>query len=216
MSKPFCPLCLSRLLSDFFRDKRRNYLRCADCQLVFVPSAQHLSASEEKAIYDLHENQLDDPGYRRFLSRLALPLSDRLAPQSTGLDYGCGPGPLLASMLREQGHNVAIYDPFYANHPQLLQASYDFITCTEVIEHFRQPHPEFQRLFKLLNPSGLLAIMTKLVIDADAFSRWHYKNDLTHVSFFSEATLQWLANQYRCQLEFVAKDAIIFRKLTAN
>lgn len=214
MSSPSCPLCLRRSLIDFHRDRKRDYLRCTECQLVFVPSAHHLPLSEEKAIYDLHENQPDDPGYRRFLSRLALPLSDRLAPNSTGLDFGCGPGPLLASMLREQGHRIAIYDPFYADHPQLLRETYDFITCTEVVEHFRHPHQEFRRLFKMLNPNGLLGIMTKLVIDKDAFSRWHYKNDPTHISFFSHTTLQWLANQYHCQLEFVAKDAVTFRQQT--
>ena len=53
--------------------------------------------------------------------------------------------------------------------------------------------------------------MTKLVIDAEAFSRWHYKNDLTHVSFFSKTTMQWLAETYHCELEFVGKDVMIFR-----
>jgi len=180
--------------------------------LVFVPSDQHLSLADEKAIYDLHDNDLDDAGYRHFLTRLVEPLQARLMPGSKGLDYGCGPGPLLAQMLKEQGHAVEIFDPFYANHPQLLQQHYDFVTCTEVVEHFRQPNQEFQRLFSLLKPHGLLGLMTKLVIDAEAFSKWHYKNDLTHVSFFSEPTLRWLADTYRYSLKIIGKDVIIFRR----
>ena len=120
-----------------------------------------------------------------FLSRLALPLLDRLPPLSSGLDYGCGPGPLLAEILKQAGHGVELFDPFYADHPQHLQNRYDFITCTEVAEHFRRPGIEFERLFGLLKPSGRLGLMTKLVIDADAFAHWHYKNDQTHISFLS-------------------------------
>lgn len=116
----------------------------------------------------------------------------------------------MAQILREHGHNVEIHDPFYANNPQHLQRRYDFVTCTEVVEHFRQPRREFHRLFALLKPEGLLGLMTKLVIDAEAFRNWHYKNDLTHVCFFSKATLQWLADAYQCQLEIIGKDVAIF------
>lgn len=205
-----CPLCFSLDTTEFFQDKQRDYLRCRQCRLVFVPPLLHLKPDAEKAIYDCHQNQIEDPGYRRFLSRLAEPLSSRLPAGAKGLDYGCGPGPLLAKMIREQGHTMHIFDLYYANQPEILQSRYDFVTCTEVVEHFRQPKQEFQRLFGLLKPRGHLAIMTKLVIDADAFSRWHYKNDMTHISFFSEDTLQWLATSYQCRLEIIGKDVIIF------
>jgi len=211
-----CPLCLCDICKPFYRDKRRDYFRCSSCQLVFVPVHQHLTTLEEKAIYDLHQNQIEDAGYRRFLSRLATPLSARLQQEANGLDYGCGPGPLLAKMLEEQGHKMQIYDPHYADLPNRLQCQYDFITCTEVVEHFRQPHAEFNRLFSLLKPNGLLGIMTKLVIDAEAFSCWHYKNDLTHVSFFSESTFAWLARRYHCEYELLGKDVILMRKTQIN
>ena len=211
MPTTYCPLCSSDASAVFQKDKKRDYLRCPCCQLVFVPVHQHLEPAAEKAIYDLHQNHADDPGYRQFLSRLSTPLSARLGPQSLGLDYGCGPGPLLGQMLEQQGHSVNLYDPYYASHPQNLQQSYDFITCTEVVEHFRQPQREFQRLFALLKPNGCLGIMTKLVIDAEAFGKWHYKNDPTHVSFFSKATMQWLAQVHHCRVEFIGKDVMIFQ-----
>ena len=214
MPIPACPLCLSQDTFRFFSDKNRDYYRCHSCLLVFVPADQHLSFEAEKAIYDLHQNQLDDAGYRQFLSRLAMPMLDRLPAPATGLDYGCGPGPLLAKLFTEQGHQTQTFDPFYAPDQQVLRQCYDFVSCTEVIEHFRQPKDELHTLFGLLKPDGILGITTKLVIDADAFSRWHYKNDLTHVSFFAKETLQWLATHYQCQLEILGKDVIIFsRKL---
>lgn len=207
-----CPLCQNTDLLNFNSDKKRDYLRCNRCQLVFVPPSQHLSLSQEKAIYDFHQNHGDDPGYRKFLSRLCIPLTSRLKPKSNGLDFGCGPGPVLAQMLTDCGHQIDLYDPFYANQPGNLKNQYDFIVCTEVIEHFRQPQIEFEYLFCLLNSTGILGIMTKLVIDSAAFSRWHYKNDPTHLCFFSKTTLEWLANQYNRRIEFIDKDVILFSK----
>mgnify|MGYP006188182119 CR=1 FL=1 len=38
----------------------------------------------------------------------------RLAPRSSGLDYGCGPGPALAAMLREEMNSLGLgYDDRY-------------------------------------------------------------------------------------------------------
>ncbi|WP_031435226.1 class I SAM-dependent methyltransferase [Methylomarinum vadi] len=206
-----CPLCRGSQTPPFHRDKRRNYRRCLDCQLVFVAAEQHLSVDEEKAIYDLHENDPADPGYRQFLSRLAIPLSHRLPPNATGLDYGCGPGPALAALFKERGFAMQMFDPLYADDQKVLKQRYDFITATEVVEHFRNPHDEFERLFSLLHPQGYLGVMTKLVIDAEAFARWHYKNDPTHISFFSIPTFRWLAEKYGCKIKFLQRDVVIFQ-----
>jgi len=54
--------------------------------------------------------------------------------------------------------------------------------------------------------------MTKMVIDVEAFATWHYKNDLTHVIFFSHATFEYLAERDKLELEFVGKDIILLRK----
>lgn len=205
-----CPLCYWESLVPFHSDTSRNYVQCDQCKLVFVPEHQHLALAQEKAIYDLHQNHGDDAGYRQFLSRLSSPLLQRLAPNSIGLDFGCGPGPLLAQMLTEHGHSVALYDPFYAANNEYSQRRYDFITCSEVAEHFRHPGREFALLFELLQPHGILALMTKLVIDAEAFSKWHYRNDPTHIAFYSVATLQWLANHYQKRLTIIGKDVIMF------
>lgn len=212
INPPACPLCYRGDIAAYYRDKKRDYLHCRFCGLVFVPEIRHLALQEEKAVYDLHDNQLADPGYREFLSRLATPLIHRLPPGSSGLDYGCGPGPLLAELLKQAGHAVSVYDPFYADQPHLLDRQYDFITCSEVVEHFRQPGQEFERLFKLLKPRGCLGLMTKLVLNAQAFSRWHYKNDPTHIVFFSVATFGWLAKQYGYRLEFIGSDVIVLTK----
>lgn len=217
-----CPLCLYDDIIEFSKDKRRTYYRCTRCYLVFVDPANRLSPLEEKAIYDQHENDLADVGYRHFLSRFSTPVlsalfdgsQDVVNPPLTGLDFGSGPGPLLASMLEEAGICMSLYDPYYAPCQSVLKRQYDLVTCTEAIEHFYTPHKEWALLLSLVKPNAWLAVMTKLVKDADAFSRWHYKNDLTHVSFFSQSTFNYLAKRDGLLLRFVGDDVVLMRKMS--
>ena len=207
-----CPLCLSNQTPFYFEDKHRCYFQCSRCELVFVPQEHRLDALSEKAHYDYHENDPDDHGYRQFLSRLALPLIARLADNSTGLDFGCGPGPALAQLLGEAGHGIALYDIYYHPDVDVLEKTYDFVTATEVIEHLFEPNKIWSQWLNLVKPGGWIGIMTKQVIDLEAFSRWHYKNDPTHVIFFSRATFCYLAERDNLALEFIGNDVIVLRK----
>lgn len=209
---PLCPLCLSNQAPFYFEDKNRSYFQCLRCELVFVPPAQRLDAVSEKAHYDHHDNNPDDQGYRQFLSRLALPLLKRLPSGLQGLDFGCGAGPALAHMLREAGHNVALYDIYYQPDATVLEKTYDFITATEVIEHLFDPHNVWLQWLNLVKPGGWISIMTKLVTDLDGFASWHYKVDPTHVCFFSQATFIYLAERDKLELEFIGNDVILLRK----
>ena len=212
LQQMLCPLCGDDSIDAYHSDLHRDYLQCSLCWLVFVPADQQPSQQDEKNIYDQHQNSPDDIGYRHFLRRLTNPLLDRLKAGSQGLDFGCGPGPTLSVMLEEQGHNVALYDLYYANDSAVLKRPYDFITSTEVIEHLAQPGAELQRLWDILTPGGHLALMTKQVRDREAFVHWHYKNDLTHISFFSEKTFEYLGRQWGSTPKFIGADVIIFRK----
>jgi hypothetical protein len=207
-----CPLCGASGCTFFSRDVRRDYLRCAQCALVFVPPEQRLSASDERAQYDLHENDPSDLAYRGFLSRMFLPMCERVPVLATGLDFGSGPGPTLSVMFEEAGYDMAIYDPFYAPDTGVFERQYDFITATEVVEHMHRPGWELSRLVGLLEPGGYLGVMTKRVTDVAAFSTWHYKDDPTHVCFFSTATFEWLAKENDCEIVLVDRDVVIMRR----
>ncbi|WP_455220220.1 class I SAM-dependent methyltransferase [Kaarinaea lacus] len=217
LSDQACPLCNSNDLFVFHNESKpgasgREYLRCNQCALVFVPSYQFISPEQEKAEYDLHQNHPGDQGYRRFLGRLFVPLNEKLKPGVCGLDFGSGPGPTLSLMFEEAGYAMKIYDAFYADDTVVLQQPYDFITATETVEHLHHPRRELDRLWTILKPGGYLGIMTKLVIDRDAFANWHYKNDLTHVCFFSTDTFHWLSALWNAKVEFVGSDVILLQK----
>ena len=126
--------------------------------------------------------------------------------------FGSGPGPTLSVMFEEIGHSMVIYDHFYARESSALEKQYDFITATEVVEHLHNPGIELDRLWSCLKPGGSLGIMTKLSPDREAFARWHYKTDATHVCFFSKTTFEWLSLKWQAELVFFGKDAIIFYK----
>ncbi len=215
---PFsCPLCGERRLSPWWQDKYREYVHCLNCQLVFVPRDWHLPTEEEKACYDLHENNSHDEGYRRFLSRMFNPVATRITPPAFGLDFGCGPGPILAQMFIDVGFTMKVYDLYYANNPNVIDSEqmaehYHFITATEVVEHLGDPGAVLRQLLTLLRPDGVLGLMTKLVKDRESFKSWHYIRDRTHISFFSRATFEWFAAQTGCQVEFVGADVVLLRK----
>ena len=207
-----CPLCRRDDADPIYEDHHRIYLRCLHCRLVFVPRGYWLSADDERATYDLHENDPKDSGYRRFLSRLCTPLVERLEANQKGLDFGCGPGPTLSVLLEAQGHRVDLYDPFFFNDPSVFAKTYDFICATEVVEHLHHPEREFTALFTVLKRGGWLGVMTKLLTDEHAFRQWHYIRDMTHVCFYSHSTFEYIAQRFRADLEFVGKDVILLNK----
>jgi SAM-dependent methyltransferase len=181
--------------------------------MIFVPAAYHLSTEQERAIYDQHRNHPEDAGYRAFLDRLRTPLikalsEKHIAPPARGLDFGSGPGPTLSLMLEEAGYDMAIYDHFYARHPDILNQQYDFITSTEVWEHLSQPRIIIDQLFSILKPNGVIGVMTKR-IPRSAFEDWHYIKDPTHISFFADETFAFLAERYQCQLKLITYDVAL-------
>jgi len=215
-SPAVCPLCRLSEAEHFVTVDSRDYRRCRNCDLRFLDPGRRPSREEEFAHYLHHENDPEDPGYRRFLSKLTKPLLERLNPGLQGLDFGCGPGLALAMMLREAGYEMATYDPFFHPVPAVLETTYDFITCAEVVEHFHNPAHEFDRLDRLLRPGGWLALMTCFQDDDAAFAQWHYRRDPTHVVFYREATLRKIAARRRWTCEIPAKDVALMRKVSSE
>lgn len=209
-----CLLCRSP--SNYFsQDKKREYWCCSHCDLIFVPRKDHISSAQEKREYDQHENDPSDANYRNFLNQALIPLEKLLTPGMKGLDFGSGPGPTLSIMLEEKGFSMQSYDPFFAPHDYLLQTRYDFVTSTEVVEHFNNPEQSWGLLTSLLEQNGYLAIMT-LFWDSmikDNFLSWWYKNIPSHVVFYSHQTLLWIEKYFSLRLIHVNNRVAIFQKV---
>lgn len=206
-----CVLC-GALSELFFQDKGRAYFRCPVCALRFLDPSLHPTPESERAEYLLHENDVHDPRYRKFLSKLADPLMSQLAPGATGLDFGCGPGPALATLMEEHGHPMAIYDPFFAPDPAPLTVIHDFITCSEVAEHFHTPRATFDTLRALVRPGGWLAVMTCFQTDDAKFANWQYRHDPTHVVFYRDVTFEFLAASWGWRCIIPCKDVALLQR----
>lgn len=212
-----CPLCRFAARPHFDRMDvrlgRRAYWLCPACGMIFLDPALRWPPAQEKARYDLHRNHPEDEGYLTFLRQLATPLGRKLASGSRGLDYGCGPSATLALLLQAHNVHVAHYDPFYFPDTGVLGETYDFLACSEVVEHFHRPRQEFARLDGLLRVGGHLGIMTQVLSAPDSFVTWWYHLDPTHVCFYQRATLDWIARWRRWQLEYASLNVAIFTKL---
>ncbi|MEX0959966.1 MAG: class I SAM-dependent methyltransferase [Burkholderiales bacterium] len=207
-----CPLCGLQRSRAFAEVNHRLYFECENCRLVHLAKEQRLAAAAEKQHYALHENDPSDAGYRAFLARLATPLAARLPAGAQGLDFGSGPGPTLSIMLEELGFDMRIYDPFFAPDPAPLRCTYDFITCTEAVEHFFSPAEEFDLLDRMLRPGGWLGIMTGMLTAERVFEKWHYPRDPTHVSFYRPDTVDWIAARYGWSSTSPGRDVVLYRK----
>jgi SAM-dependent methyltransferase len=187
-----CPLChnIENFMTVAGSDQRGGFL-CGWCSLIFIDSRCFLSSSAEKERYLEHNHDPNHEGHRTFLKRALQPIAPFLNSKSRCLDFGCGPSPLLPTLLRDE-HNVLcdIYDPLF--FPDLPTCTFDFIFAIECFEHFFSPAKELQMLHGLLTPSGILIVMTELWTDLDRFKTWYYARDPSHVMFYHRQTFTYI------------------------
>ena len=207
-----CIVCKSKSTETFKTRDNKEYWSCDNCSAKFLDQKHYISMTEEKERYLEHNNRVDDKNYRDFLSRLSKPLKEKLSPNCKGLDFGCGHGPALADMLRSDGFDVDLYDPFFFPNKGVFSKQYDFITSSETVEHFFDPFKEFDTLNNLLAPKGWLAIMTSFLTTGDAFEDWYYRRDPTHVVFYTERTFEVIASQKNWVCEIPKKDIVLMYK----
>lgn len=192
---PLCPLCNSTgKFSPVTGPMRRGYLLCPHCQLIFMERNFLPDSQTEEARYRAHQNTPLDSGYVQFLMQAITPALPYLNDHMLGLDYGCGPTPTLAELLKNQGIHCKNYDPYF--YPAFPEHPFDFIFATEVVEHFYQPDDAFQCMSGLLRPGGILTIMTEPWVSIEKFSEWHYAKDNTHVSFYNSTTISFISERY--------------------
>ncbi len=213
--KPYCKVCGERVQE--LEDKQFNtiYLKCPHCGFISLDERFLVSFDEERAEYDLHENSIEDKGYVNYLERFLSVAVDPFVCDGKALEFGCGPGPVLAELLKRRGLSVEIYDKHYKPDESVFNASYNLITATEVLEHLETPLEVFMKLSGILVKGGVLSIMTSVppVENAD-FLKWHYRREKTHISFYTVNALEVLAK--KCGLEILYHDEkriTVFRKL---
>lgn len=214
-----CILCHSAEAATFKVEKKpeRSYFHCMHCDLIFLNPAERLNVDQEKARYDLHTTE-DMQGHQAFLAPLVNDVKEMLTTAGVDLtqvqllDYGSGPTAFLSVLFEHQGIHATNYDIFYRPVQEALRRNYNVITSTEVWEHFFHPYEEINQLVHLLKANGLLAIMTSGHKGEAAFHDWYYRRDSTHVSFYSDKTMKWIAQKWGLTLIKAQSPYWIFKK----
>lgn len=210
-----CPICNDLKIDNFTNTNSRSYIRCKNCEAIFLDRNFRLTPSEERSRYESHQNNPADLAYRKHLSIAVNPIIELVKKGGSGLDFGSGPGPTASIMLEEAGFKMEIYDPFFANNLGVLNNRYDFIISTETIEHFFYPNKEFELFSKLVKPNGYLSIMTKLFCgDTEQdFITWYYPKDPTHVTFYSFKTVEIICKIWNWELIAISESYFLLQKV---
>lgn len=206
-----CPLC-SSVANHFYTKEHREYYFCSGCFSVFLNTNGFLSKQAEKAHYECHNNDINDPKYQQFAAPIVNNVLQDFTTKHRGLDFGSGTNSVIIKLLKDQHYKIEGFDPFFSKTTQLSEQSYNYITCCEVMEHFHQPKKEFELLRDLLIPGGKLYCMTDLFSETSNFDTWYYKNDPTHVFFYHKKTIAWIAEHIGFSKYSIDNRLIIFEK----
>ncbi len=193
-----CPVCRARGLS-FFQDGGRSFLRCPCCTLVFQASGCLPGPEEEKARYEAHHNDPAQKGYKKWLEAFASRAMAFWDGKGSILDFGSGPRPVLANLLRARGYKVFHYDPFFSPRWPVEGEPFHLILLCEVLEHITRPVETLKRLYSRAGQGGLMALQTLFLPKeerpggCEAFARWWYRQDITHIRFYNPSSLMAMA-----------------------
>ena len=207
-----CGLCGNPQCISIGSDSRRSYVQCRRCQLITVPREQWLSPEMEKQRYSLHDNTIANEGYRRFLDEIVDVIAALKTPSARILDFGSGENKVISTLLGNRGFRCTSYDPLYSIGMDVLKTRYDSLVLCEVIEHLREIKQEVDRLGGLVQRNGNIVIRTQLYPSSNSFFTWWYIQDLTHINFFSESTLEYIAQSIgmSCRKVPEHKDIFVF------
>jgi SAM-dependent methyltransferase len=196
-----CRIC--RNPSYLVFEDTRSFFACNVCGLIFSDCLISPEAVE-KHYKDQHSNTFDwmkeANGFMESLRNMgsAVPLMSQSI-----LDYGSGSG-LLSEAFRKIGFKVDGYEPMLHGefNRESYSETYDVIILNEVIEHLEDINKTLDIIYNLMAANGVVFIKTLLTDQIindpknfeESFKRWWYKDDPTHISFFSFLTIEYLCN----------------------
>ena len=198
-----CRLCGSptvRFTVAARKPPARAYDTCGACGYTALDTTFFPSQAEEKARYLLHLNDAGNAGYVRWIESFADAIRPFVRPGASVLDFGSGPRPVPARVFRSRGYSVTVYDPYFAPDTTWQDRRWDAIVVHEVAEHLSDPRSILAGLAAVLEPGGVLCIRTRFApvdgdgnLDIEAFASWWYRQDPTHLGFFTRTSISIIA-----------------------
>lgn len=206
-----CRVCNSQT-SLYYTNKNGEYFQCSRCEAIQLHPNFFLDQNKEKERYDKHSDKVEDVGYQNFVSPIVKAVKENFSTHHKGLDFGCGKTAIVQYLLQKEHFSCKGYDPMYFPNNELLNNKYDYITCCEVVEHFYNPQLSFKLLYQLLKEKGSLFLKTNQYNKSIDFSKWWYKNDPTHVIFYTRKTFEIIKKQLNFSDVLLSKEYVTFVK----
>ena len=193
-----CKICNKPTIHHFDTQMQWDFYHCNECSFFFKVPKHYFDDTKEIQVYQNHNNTFEAPGYvDMFKSFISATFEPYLENIDTVLEFGCGPGPVLAKLLEMKGLHVSKYDKFFFPEKVYENQKYDLITTTEVMEHIDNPNAIMQFFHQHLKENAYLAIMTQFHTNkSDEFLNWWYRKDPTHICFFRPLTFEVLAQRH--------------------
>jgi hypothetical protein len=203
-----CKICSKP--TEPFEAIKKQYYYCNNCKFIFLDKKFIVSTKKEKERYLKHENTIKNLGYVKIFKDF-IKIIDQNNPRiKTALDFGCGPGDVLKTLLQNKDIKTDSYDIHFQKEKVYENNKYDLITCTEVVEHLKNPLEIIKLLRGHLSSNGIIAIMTLFHSDnKEDFQKWWYITDETHISFYTIKTFEKIAALLNLEISFTNSKNIV-------
>ncbi|XMB66178.1 class I SAM-dependent methyltransferase [Mycoplasmatota bacterium zrk1] len=207
-----CKICGAKTIIEYDKDMKCHIHFCNECGFIFKSENDYIDQSTEKDRYSKHNNNFENVGYVNMFEKFLDKIDDFISYEGYILDYGCGPGPVLSEMMSARGAKIKTYDLYFPHSEDYHEYVYDIITLTEVIEHFKDPLLELNKILDLLKKNGLLVIQTLFI--QKPFLKWWYRRDHTHISFFDNKVFEKISEILNLKVTYTDNhNIIILQKL---
>ncbi len=216
----------SRIDSSDFRitDNRYGHCwtfkRCLNCRMVYSsPAPEPGDLVRFYSLLDDREYGAEAEGRAKNFQAILESLGRTARPEGRLLDIGSANG-LFIHLARKQGYQAEGIEPSASLveeartrygielFPGTLEEyqtekSFDIVTLLDLIEHIAEPVRFLNRINRLMNPDGILVIVTP---DIDSLAArllrrrwWHHR--IAHINFFPLKTLSRLLDQCGFEIE---------------
>lgn len=216
MSENLCKICSNKTRTLNDEKFELIYYICDKCEFISMDNNYYVNPDEEKDDYLKHDNTFENKGYiQLFTNFINLAINPFKNEIKTVLDFGCGFAPVLSKILKKEGFIVDNYDKYFFPDNSFKLKKYDLITSTEVFEHLIEPIETFKLLKNCLNEKGKIAITTLFhPKDDNKFLNWHYKREISHIAFFTENTIKYIAKKLNFNILFIDnKSTFVLEKI---
>lgn len=213
-----CRICDTQS-AIFFGDSRTFY-KCPVCGLIFTD--EFAGGEEAEKHYKGQWTNADADFWRGQVDGLLGVIGRYRNRVGKVLDFGSGSGDITKEF-QARGIDATPLEPMIHGYlkDQSYRHKFDVVVGVEVIEHLPNLLEELKVIDRFLSDDGIMiftTILTNTFIEsanaADVFKAWWYKDDRTHVSFFSNQSIAKLAEICGYGADVYGEQLFVLKKLS--